>query len=249
MTELSYSIPIKTLINNYQVRLKRLPDGRQVAFVVDVIRGVYHFQNITHAATKWEKLQTAFDGTSLSFLIRSMALYELIFLTIGSEEFSEHELSGYAKRPQTFATANGIVAVLRALKGPKAEAFHANGAEQFVRFLGGDDALIRELRGENKNENDNASEDGDELTNAMNALAIDDRRLALMERKFRLFENARRSIGTWADSQVQDTIRDLIDRHVVTLFEEAAAPSTQHTAATHNTPDIAVNASPYLEFS
>ena len=35
----------------------------------DVIRGVPRLQKITEAATKWEKLQPAFDGISLSFCI------------------------------------------------------------------------------------------------------------------------------------------------------------------------------------
>ena len=35
----------------------------------DVIRGVSRLQKITEAATKWEKLQPAFDGISLSFCI------------------------------------------------------------------------------------------------------------------------------------------------------------------------------------
>lgn len=109
--------------------------------------------------------------------------------------------------------------MIRRLQGPKAVAFREDGAETFVRGLGGDDASIRELRGE---------EEEDELTAAMGSLEIDDRRTALMERRFRLFENARRSVATWDDSQVQETIRNLIDRHVVTLFEESITSSVGH---------------------
>ena len=156
-----------------------------------------------------------------------------------SDEFTEREVNGYPKRPQTFATAAGVVAVLLRLKGPKVAAFREEGAEAFIRALGGDDGLVREVEGGEE----------DDLANAMGALEIDDRRTALMERRFRLYENARRVVATWHDCPVQETICNLIERQVVTLFEEAL-PSTagvNRGIAAPNPPTIAVPPAPAAE--
>lgn len=214
------------------VRVCVLQDGRKAASVFDIIGIALGVKNPHKTFSDLVKANPEDLTPSSNF-------------ETTSPEFSEHQFPGQGQRKTPVATARGLVTMLMLLPGPNAAAFRAKASEVLVRYLGGDESLIHEIRA-----NGEIARADPQSMQAFAVTSEDARRKFLAEThhmevetqrmeaetkqlEIKFLQDARAFLADVRDPRLVQTLSDSINNQMLTLMGGGgvgAAPGASVTA-------------------
>lgn len=106
-------------------KIRKTPDAPLCVSVYDLISAIT-YQNIKHARSTFERMKESYPEVPLSC--------------------SYLKFSGAGQRETPVTKAKGAVMIMNLLPGPKAAQFRLACADILVRYLGGDESLVAEIR-------------------------------------------------------------------------------------------------------
>lgn len=175
-----------TIVNGYrlsQLNEDTITNDSQTMTTTDTTQS-------TGTLTLWEEVDDMFKGCKIRYTTdepKQVSVYDVIKAMTGYtnarvayatvqqnhvevvRNFTTFQFSGSGERPTPVCTVPQIIELINVLPGTRAARFRVAGAKVLVRFLGGDDTLIDELR-ENAERMEVIAQDGE--SHPMNAFQL-----------------------------------------------------------------------------
>lgn len=151
------------IMNGYRFTVLEAPAPALTSTQIDNTQQT-HTQNVF---TFWEEVDELFKGGKIRYTTTQpmlVSVYDIIKVVTGCtntrmmygtvqqnnaevvKHFTTFQFSGAGERPTPVCDVSHVIELINVLQGARAARFRAAGAKVLVRFLGGDESLIDEIR-------------------------------------------------------------------------------------------------------